>query len=370
MSRPAAKRQRSRAPAAAGRTPPRIGVVIVCYHSADFIDECLESLFAAPGAEMRVVVVDNNSADKSCEAVLDWASGRKPFQRRQNSPLPTAQTRPKPVDAVDATTDAPPPAPAPLTLLRSSFNGGYAYAVNQGLKLLLTDPGIDLFWVLNPDCVVPPATPAAIVAASRERPFALLGGRAIYYERPFEIQTDGGVVARTTGRCKSLHAGLSPSDTPMPDAASLDYITGASLIATREFIETAGLMAEDYFLYFEEVDWAFRREALPLRVSPDVIVYHRGGTAIGTGTSVRRASPFANYFNARNRVRFMQRFMRSRATLALAYGVAKATQLALAGAFEEAQAMLAGALSMPPPAAVRARITDPIARLHAFGSRK
>jgi GT2 family glycosyltransferase len=353
-----------------GQPPPRIGVVIVSYHSAEFIDECMESLIAAPGADMRVVVVDNNSADASCEVVLDWASGRKPFQPRTNSPLPAMQTVAKPVDVVDATTDAPPVAPAPLTLLRSAFNGGYAYAVNQGLKLLLADPQIDLFWVLNPDCVVPPDTPAAILAAGRDRPFALLGGRAIYYERPYEIQTDGGVVARATGRCTSLHAKLSPADTPMPDAASLDYITGASLVATREFIETAGLMAEDYFLYFEEVDWAFRRGKLPLRVSPDMIVYHRGGTAIGTGTSVRRASPFANYFNSRNQVRFTRRFLPSRTAVALAFGVAKAAQLALKGGFDEAGATLAGTFSMPPPAAVRARIADPVARQHAFGSRK
>lgn len=346
---------------------PVIGVVIVSFNSGEFIDECLESLFASEGVDVRVVVVDNQSTDDSCATIRDWASGQVPFSRRTESPLAPAPVVPKPVALVDLPANSPPTMSGPLTLLRSPLNGGFAYAVNLGVRWLLADSNIDLFWVLNPDCVVPPNTAAAIADAGHGGGFSLMGGRTIYYERPNEIQTDGGQVSRWTGRCASLHSGLSPATTPLPDASSIDYITGASMVATREFIETSGLMEEAYFLYYEEVDWAFRRNALPLRIAPAMIVYHRGGTSIGTGDTVRRPSPFANYFNYRNRMRFVRRFIPLFGAVAIGHSLAKAAQLFVKGAADEAQAVLTGTFSLPPPRGVRARIAEGAARTHAFG---
>lgn len=348
---------------------PRMGVVIVAFQSAAIIDECLESLFAARGADLRVVVVDNASADATCDVIADWASGRVPYRRRADSPLSPAQVVVKPINWIDASTDAAPAMPCHLTLLRSPFNGGYAHGVNAGLRLLLADPLIEYIWVLNPDCVVSPETPAAIMDATTGERFSLLGGRTLFYERPDEIQTDGGRVSRRTGTCKSVNAGQSSATTLMPCATTLDYITGASLVATRKFVEAAGPMEEDYFLYYEEVDWAFRRGTLPLRVSADMIVYHRGGTTIGTGDTTRRPSAFANYFNFRNRLRFVRRFLPGSLLAAIGYGLAKGAQLLCKGAVGEAEAVIAGTLALPPPARVSERISDATARAYAFGDR-
>jgi GT2 family glycosyltransferase len=346
---------------------PKIGVIVVAFNSDQIIDECLETLFAAGQEGLRVVVVDNHSRDSTCQVVTDWASGQSPFQRRDNCPLPAAGVVPKPVAMRDAAVGDAMPTRAALTLLRSPVNGGYAYAVNLGLQLLLADDEIDLFWVLNPDCVVPSATPAAIAVAGRDANFSLLGGRAIYYERPDEIQTDGGRVSRKTGGCQSVNCGLAPDMTPMPDVASIDYITGASLVASRTFVEAAGLMDDRYFLYYEEVDWAFRRGNLPLRLVPDMIVYHRGGTTIGTGDTTRRASPFANYFNYRNRIWFVRQFLPNARLFTMGFALAKAVQLALKGGFDEAWAILSGTFAWQPPAPVRDRIIGAAAQAYAFG---
>lgn len=126
-------------------------------------------------------------------------------------------------------------------------------------------------------------------------------------------------------------------------------------------------MTEDYFLYYEEVDWAFRRGDLPLRLVSDVVVYHYGGTTIGSGSTSRRASAFANYFNYRNRIRFLWRFRPVSVPVGLAYALAKAIQLALIGAHDEARAVFAGAFALAPPAAIRDRIAPGPARALAFG---
>ena len=348
---------------------PRIGVVIVAFNSADIIDECLETLFASEGVDLRVVVVDNRSVDASCAVVRDWASGAVPFRRRPDSPLPPAPVVPKPIPLEECAADGPDAMPGPLTLLRSPVNGGYGYAVNLGMRRLLADGEIDLFWVLNPDCVVPRDTAAVIASAGRDGNFSLMGGRTIYYERPDEIQTDGGTVSRRTGRCKSVHGGLPPETTPMPDPATIDYISGAAMVASRTFIDAVGLMQEHYFLYYEEVDWAFRRGDLPLRLVSDMIVYHRGGTTIGSGDTVRRATAFANYFNYRNRKWFVRQHMPARWPVTLGLALAKSGQLVLKGAPDEAWAVFTGALSLPAPSGVRARIADGAARARAFDRR-
>lgn len=127
-------------------------------------------------------------------------------------------------------------------------------------------------------------------------------------------------------------------------------------------------MPEQYFLYYEEVDWAAQRGALPLRLLPDALVYHHGGTVIGTASSTRRASPFANYFNYRNRLMFARRHLPGRAPIVWLYSIAKAGQLLLIGAPDEARAILAGVLGLRPSASVTDRIKDPAARRLAFGT--
>jgi GT2 family glycosyltransferase len=344
----------------------RIGVAIVAFNAGDFIAECLESLFASEHATLDVVVVDNNSTDATCARIRSWASGAEPFVRPADSPLKPCAPVAKPVAFREG--EAQPAGDgSTLTLLQAPVNGGYAYGCNLAIAHLMRDPAIDLVWIVNPDCVAAPQTARELLDAGADGQFAMLGGRPLGYERPDLIQTDGGRVSRRTGVCSSVHAGMPAASTPLPDPAGLDYITGAHLCVSRRFVEARGMMTEGYFLYYEEVDWAFRRGALPLRLTGDAVVYHRGGATIGSGSHGRRASAFSNYFNYRNRRRFVLRHLPGAQPLCLAHALAKAAQLAIKGAFDETSAILRGVFGLAPPHAVAARIVDPAARRLAFG---
>lgn len=327
-----------------------MGVAVVAFQSADFIRGCLDSLFASAGVRLRVVVVDNASDDATVEAIRSWAQvhGGLTFAEAAAGELACAE--------------------ADLTLLRAPVNGGFAYATNRALEVLRADPALDLFWLLNPDCQVLPDTAARFVAAGSDGAFGLMGGRVVYLSRPDLVQTDGGRVSRVTGVVSSVNSGLAAAAARVPDGSEIDFISGASCVASRRFLNTVGLMREDYFLYYEEVDWALRRGPLPLRQVPEAVVLHHGGMTIGSGGLDRRASAFSNYFNFRNRLRFMRRFAPLRLPLALGYGLGKAAQLAAQGAFGEAHAVLAGVMGMGPPSKVRDRLS-PAAQAIAFASR-
>ncbi|MEL6997633.1 MAG: glycosyltransferase family 2 protein [Pseudomonadota bacterium] len=324
-----------------------IGVVIVSYTSADVIRTCLQSLIDTGDPALRIMVCDNQSPDDTVETVRAWASAAG-------------------VGLVERTPDDP-PEPAQVTLLHTGGNLGYAGGVNMGLRVLRAQADVDLFWVLNPDCIVPQDTPAAIRQGAEANPyFGLMGGRIISEEKPHVIQSDGGQLRCWTGICYNFNSGLDSAAARPSEQHKLDFISGAHLMISRTFLETVGPMREDYFLYYEEVDWAMRRGAMTLAFAPEAVVHHHGGTAIGSGTVTRRASAFANYFNYRNRMRFMRRFHPWRWPVAYGFSLAKVAKLLLGGHLEEAGGAIRGLNGMAPPHAVLQRIS-PKARSHAFG---
>lgn len=355
-------------PAAPAPALPVLGVAVVAFDSADIILDCLESLLAARGVRLVVAVVDNASRDGTAAAIRDWASGRVAWVPPADLPFPLAPA-PKPLDFTDG--PAPDPVAGPghrITLIESGVNRGFAGGVNLGLAELARYAEIDRFWVLNPDSVVPPETPAAF-ATHPAGEFSLMGGRVTYYDRPDMVQIDGGTVDRRTGVTGNVNLRRSVQETAAPDPATLDFITGASMVASRRFYETVGPMREDYFLYYEEVDWALRRGALPLALCPEARVYHRAGGAIGSPAPGRIASPFSLYFKYRGRMLFVRRHLPRSLPGAWAYTLAKAVQYRLKGHRAEAAAMLAGARDRTIPAHVRDRLGPEAVALIASSQR-
>lgn len=344
-------------------TLPTLGVVIVTFNAADVILDCLESLLAAKGVQLHIVIVDNASTDATVMTLRDWAAGTSPYAPPDDLPF-TLTPCAKPVVLAGKATVAPETGGHGLTLIESGLNGGFAAGVNCGLAHLAGLTGTDRFWILNPDSVVPPATPRAF--ATEPGPaggFSLMGGRVIYLETPDKIQIDGGLIDWRTGVTHNKNQYRPPASTPAPDPAEFDFIMGASMVASRAFYAAAGPLAEDYFLYYEEVDWALRRGDLALAYCPQGVIFHRAGTAIGSPTPGRTASVFSLYFKHRGRVRFIRRFRRTRLPGALAYSFAKAAQLAFKGEGRAAWTILLASVDAPPPPEVRARLSPQAAAL-------
>ena len=329
-----------------------VAVVICTYCATDVIEDCLDSLAATTGARLSVAICDNASPDETVAVVTDWAA-------RHDVTLGHAAAG----DAAAVGDDLP-----WLTIVQSPSNLGFAGGVNAGLTWFLSRPEIDLFWVLNPDSMVRPDTAAAYAARAAEvGSFGLMGGRTQFVEAPGLIQSDGGRVRHWTGGvCLNVNNGVMPDAAVLPQADSLDFLSGANLVASRKFLEAVGLMKEDYFLYYEEVDWAYRRGSLPLVTCPDAVVHHHGGTAIGSAVIGRPASAFANYFIYRNRMRFVARFAWFKLPVAYAVSLAQIAKMIRRGGWSEAASALRGLHHLQPSQAVAARVA-PDARLRAFG---
>ena len=344
---------------------PVLGVILVAYNSGDVLLDCLECLLTSTGVRLVIQVVDNASPDDTRATLRDWADGRRPAAL-EGLPFACPPQAGAPRQILDRHETVPDSGHA-IALRQAGGNLGFAGGVNVGLAELARLPEINRFWVLNPDTLVPPGTAAAFATyPAPPNGFSLMGGRLLFQDCPNKIQIDGGIISPWSGVTHNVNQYRTPEDTTIPDAAALDFITGASMVASRRFYETVGPMREDYFLYYEEVDWALRRGDLPLVVCPQAIVYHGAGTSIGSASPRGPASAFSVYFKSRARMMFLRRLFPRYVASGWAWSLAKAAQLRLRGDTAAAAALLAGAARRPPPPGVAAKLSpDALARITA-----
>lgn len=348
---------------------PLIGLIIVTYNSENVVLECLESVFSGMQSQhLRVVVVDNDSQDGTVDAIEQWAAGKRLVEYGLSLPLGALKTGGRPTSCAVLLSPDDDAVWAHLTVIRSPINGGYAHGVNSAIRFLASSSTpVCGFWVLNPDCVAAPGAAAVVIAYAMSGANNFASGRCLLYEKPEIIQTDGGRVDRRTGVCRSVNAGRFLTEAKIPSPDALDYPTGANFYIPSPLADRLGLMDETFFLYFEEVEWAWR--AKPGEVVPlvDAIVYHRGGASIGSATITQSASPMANYFSHRNRIRFVRRYLKASLFSAYVWTVAKSAQVLLKTGPAAAASLLAGAFELPPPRSVKSRIKGADAQHVAFG---
>jgi GT2 family glycosyltransferase len=84
----------------------------------------------------------------------------------------------------------------------------------------------------------------------------------------------------------------------------LSYISGASLMIGRRFLDVVGPMREDYFLYCEEVEWCLRarQRGLRLGLAADALILHRAGSTTGSAVRINERPKAPIYLDTRNRV--------------------------------------------------------------------
>lgn len=297
-----------------GSQPPRVVVLILMYGKPDDAIEAVSSVLASDYPDFRVILLDNASPDGTYDAVKAWADGKR--APPTVAPLPgIAPLRRGPIDyAEHRPADRPAIAALPpLTLVETGANLGYAGGNNVALRWLMDSPDWDYCWILNPDAAADPAAMGALVARAETDPaIGLVGTCILSYDDPQTIQCRaGGRLMRVGGGCRVNGMNLPRAQADERDKVerSLEYVSGASLFLTKDFLRQIGPMEERYFLYYEEVDWAFRRNDFKLAYAPRALVYHKHGASIGSSADRNKISPVAHYWSYRNRFVFTRKFI-------------------------------------------------------------
>lgn len=143
-------------------------------------------------------------------------------------------------------------------------NRGFAGGNNIGIKKAM-EKGADYILLLNNDTIVdqPDFLKKLVDAGEKNEKVGILGP-IIYEHGSNKIHFAGGKINRLY--TKGIHA-----------PGAIDYITGACLLIKRKVVEKIGLIAEEYFLYCEDVDWCLkaRKAGFLCLVMPDSRISHK-----------------------------------------------------------------------------------------------
>lgn len=226
-----------------------IDVVVVNYNAGGLLRQCVDSVLASQGVQVRCVVVDNASADDSV-ALLEAAQY-----------------------AADQ-----------LLVIRNGQNLGFATAVNQGVA---AGTG-DWFLLLNPDAVLVPDALVSLLEQAEKMPQAGVLGPLIVNDdgseqrgcrRDLPTPVDALIQALQLHR---LHASLDFNHTKraLPvTSVPVPAISGACMLVRRKAHEQIGGFDEGFFLHFEDLDYCARLQQAGWQVVfvPSVRLVHAQG---------------------------------------------------------------------------------------------
>lgn len=295
--------------------PPRLGIILVNWRRPQDSIECLESVLRST-IPVQIVVIDNGSDDGSLDLIAGWAAGRVSATAASTA-MASLITPPvaKPLaferlSSAEALNRAP---ATGLTLVDAGANGGFAAGNNIGLAHLRLVDSIDYFWLLNNDTVIEPGTAEALLDHLDSSGGAGICGTVVrFYWHPNRVQAlNGHHFSRWTGASRGIatNTAADAGFDPQQVVAQTDFVLGASLAISRDFLVNIGPMTEDYFLYFEEVDWSARNDGRFATAFADkAIVYHKEGGSIGSSGTPGDRSPLSDYWLNRSRLAWVRRF--------------------------------------------------------------
>lgn len=293
---------------------PRVYIIIVNWNGWQDTVRCLESLFAMEYTNFVVIVCDNASTDGSIEHLMAWSKGELTAPVEPWASLPPATFCPKPIAfSLAVAGQRFELSRERLVLLQVGENAGFAGGSNAGLRFAAQARDLDYAWLLNNDTVVDSAALSEMIRRMEEFAGAgLCGSKLLYFQEPGTIQALGGSTYNLwTGRGGHIGDGDSITDALPCDEVErrLKYIFGASVLVRASFLEKVGLLNPNYFLYFEEIDWAVRAKGcFRLAYAPASLVYHKAGSSTGSDHRAGRRSTLASYYTARSRALFTSNY--------------------------------------------------------------
>ena len=249
---------------------PSLAIVIVNYNTRDLLRACLESLVAgAARCATTVWVVDNASADGSAAMV------RASFPH--------------------------------VRLIASERNGGFAYANNLALRDVLRagrdarsptdsagadghtpDTAFDYVLLLNPDTIVPPGALDALVDYMERHPaVGACGPKLLLADGSLDLAcrrafpTPAAFIYHAVGLSKHFpksrrFGAYNLTDLDPDEETEVDSVVGACMLVRGSVVREVGLLDEAFFMYGEDLDWAYRIKQYGWRIMyvPGVVVHH------------------------------------------------------------------------------------------------
>ena len=192
-------------------------------------------------------------------------------------------------------------------LVELADNLGFAGAANRGVDLAL-ERGARWVLLMNNDATAEPSCAERCVAeAERHERVAAVGPAVAYAGGGGHLWFAGARHSRALDLV--WHRGPFARSGEVPRSADSDYVPGCCVLISAEAWRHLGPFREDYFMYFEDVEWGERARLAGwrLRYLGEVLCHHEMALSSGRGegslVSRRMLSETSAYYLSRNPLR-------------------------------------------------------------------
>ncbi|HQS56368.1 MAG TPA: glycosyltransferase family 2 protein [Sediminibacterium sp.] len=188
-----------------------------------------------------------------------------------------------------------------VQFLRSEINLGFAGGNNLGVAHAKGD----LLFFVNNDTEFTEGLVQKLVDTIGANPqTGMISPKIRYFQQPDTLQY-AGYTEMNYFTARNACIGQFEKDHGQFDHLSgfTGFGHGAAMMITREAINKAGLMAENYFLYYEELDWGARikKAGFEIRLEMGALIYHKESVSVGQKSALKE------FFMNRNRILFIRR---------------------------------------------------------------
>ncbi|MFC3416605.1 glycosyltransferase family 2 protein [Algoriphagus hitonicola] len=242
-----------------------VAIILVNWNGLKFTRACLQSLQKVDFPSFRVIVVDNASEENEGENLK--------------------------VDFPE------------IILIQNQENLGFSGGNNVGIRKAL-EMGFSHIMLLNNDTVVEPEFLGKMVLKMKEsEQIGVVQPVICFLENPNKIWSAGGKWEPHLSRAITLGDRKLLENYSLSDK-EIDWATGCCMLIRREAILDAGLLQEQYFAYFEDVEWSlrFRAKSWEIHLASQAKIYHEAGASSKKKHAEGTLSPRVFYFHVRNQL--------------------------------------------------------------------
>ncbi len=185
--------------------------------------------------------------------------------------------------------------------IRSEKNLGFAGGNNLGIAKASGDY---LFFVNNDTEFTESLVDSLVTVLDSNPAIGIVSPKIMFFAKKDIIQYAGFTSMNfNTGRNRCI--GQFECDKGQYDSSPhpTAYAHGAAMMVKREAIEKAGPMPENFFLYYEEMDWceSIRKCGYQIWIDPMALIYHKESISVGQNSLLKE------YYMTRNRILFIRR---------------------------------------------------------------
>ena len=245
----------------------KVSIILVNYKNYKDTIKCLDSLKKVMYQNLSIIVVDNNSKDDSFEILKEYEDDR-------------------------------------IIVMESGFNGGFAFGNNFGIRKALENDS-DYVLLLNNDTVVDSDFLMPLLqVAENDKHAGIVTSRIMFYPDTDRIWYAGGKV--DWNNLRANHCGLGEKiSEKFSQKSTVDFASGCCMLIPKNTIKEVGLLPEEYFMYYEDMDYCIMvaDKGLKIEYVPESVIYHCVSSSSGGD-----GSPFTVEWQARARRIFWKKY--------------------------------------------------------------